>query len=534
MNEMLTTDGAMKSPAKLAGNRLFIAGIFVAALIPLFATPVLPFIDFYNHIARYFVLANIENNAFLQQNYQSNWTILPNIGLDIIVTGLMKILPYPAIPRLVIIMIFAVQYGGILYFNRALTGRLSAVVALLTVPLLYSFILNWGFANFLLGLGLVFWGAGWWVSQRRRLLVALPVACGLAILIFFVHGLAFSLYGLLLGALEIGLFLNARPRSVRRLVLNMAALALQAIVPVALFLAAPTSRIAGGVTNADESTVRLARAGRLVERLWDIALYRLTTIIRVAEGPSLIFDIVTLSAMAVLVALLVKRGRITLAPLAWPAVLMAVALVVVTPPALFGIGYVSDRMPLFLAMLLVGVSVFSLRGDGFETRVFSGMAALVAVRIIAIAADWHGYTRDNADFEQVARALPPGALIESVFTGVDRLDYDRRRCQMYGPRLIAEHGAAGRLFASKSAQPLRLAGPLLDTVNRVPRTPPQRSRPADFADKAVDAAIRSGFPWLLLCDGDRLQRPMPASTVPIATAGRFTLYGLAGPAAPSR
>ena len=47
------------------------------------------------------------------------------------------------------------------------------------VPLLYSYIFIWGFANFLLGLGLTFWAAGWW----RRLLIGLPVAYLLAMVI---------------------------------------------------------------------------------------------------------------------------------------------------------------------------------------------------------------------------------------------------------------------------------------------------------------------------------------------------------------
>ncbi|MBC7507059.1 MAG: hypothetical protein H7267_15285 [Sandarakinorhabdus sp.] len=127
-----------------------------------------------------------------------------------IITALMKLVPPRLIAHITVILIFAVQYGGILYSNRILTGRTSVVTALLAVPLLYSFILNWGFANFLLGLGLLFWGAGWWLQERHRLAVALPVAIALATLIFLVHGLAFALYGILLGSLEIGIFLGAK------------------------------------------------------------------------------------------------------------------------------------------------------------------------------------------------------------------------------------------------------------------------------------------------------------------------------------
>ena len=519
----------MESPAKLTGNRLVIAGIFVAALIPLFATPVLPFIDFYNHIARYFVLANIDNNALLQQNYQSNWSILPNIGLDIIVTGLMKLLPHPVIPRLVIIMIFAVQYGGILYFNRALTGRLSAVVALLTIPLLYSFILNWGFANFLLGLGLVFWGAGWWLQQRHRLIVALPVAMVIGTLIFLVHGLSFALYGILLGSLEIGIFFTNRDRRFSNLLLAMIPLTAQAIVPILLFSKTATVNAAGGITNADESVIKLKQAGRLSSRLWELLQYRLTTIARVAEGPSLAFDVITLLATLAILVLLLQRGRAFIAPVAWPALLVAAVLIVVVPPGMFAVGYVSDRIPLFLAMLTVAAFGLRMQNARFDRVIVAALVLLVVVRLAWITLDWQAYNRDNADFAKVAAALPSGALVETLVVGGERLDYERRRCQMYAALLIIDYNTVGRLFASVTAQPLSLAGPLARVMHAEPvRDPGLRKLPGWF-DDSIEIAATAGVPWMLLCDQDRLTRPLPAYVTPVAIAGRFSVVRLRKP-----
>ncbi len=508
---------------------LLIGAIFFVALIPLFATPVLPFIDFYNHMARYFILANIDSNSLLQQNYQTNWTILPNIGIDIIVTGLMKLLPYPVIPRLTVILIFAVQYCGVLYFNRALTGRLSALVALLVVPLLYSFILNWGFANFLLGLGLVFCAAGWWLTWRHRLAVALPVACLFAVAIFFVHGLTFALYGVLVAMLEIGLFLQRREKRIVDLVLAMLPLLVQAILPVVFFLVAKTSKSTEGLTNADDAVTRLSNAGRLGQRLWELFEHRLMTIARVAEGPSLAFDAITLVLMLALLALLLRKGSIAITATTWPALLAASLLVVVMPPAMFGIGYVADRMPLFLALLLVGSLKVQSHGDTLERRAFVAIALLVAVRLGGIALDWRDYGRDYADFNRVAAALPRGALVETIVVGAQRLDYARRRCQMYGPLLITEHGAIGRVFANEAQQPLVMSGPLLVAIQASPRPDTRLSTQPGYYDDAVDAAAHSPFPWLLLCDADRLGRALPDTVVPVTTSGRFTLARLSHP-----
>ncbi|KPF66936.1 hypothetical protein IP88_12560 [alpha proteobacterium AAP81b] len=515
------TPGAAAATAAPANASLpLLAFIFLVALLPLLATPVLPFIDFYNHLARYHVLATIADDSVLAANYRAAWAVLPNIGLDVIVTALLRLLPQAMIAHATAILIFAVQFGGVLVFNRALTGRTHWLTAVLVVPLLYSFILNWGFANFLLGLGLLFWGAGWWLAMRHRLIVALPVAIVIAAGIFLVHGLAFGLYGLTLGALEIGLWWQARPRRSARLLLAMLPLAAQAVLPVLLFRMAETSAVANGLTNADESAVRLARSGQLASRLWSLAEYRLVTIARVAEGPSLAFDALTLAATLAILVLLLRQRALALPRASWPVLALGGLLVIIMPPALFGVGYCADRMPLFLALLAVGA--LAVRRPP-PPALAGALVLLVAVRLAGIAWDWQGYRRDDADFTTVAAALPAGAMVESLFTHTERLD-PVRRCQMYGPRLIAEHHGIGRLFANASQQPLQLAGPLAAAVAASGRPSfADRQKPGYFAG-VVTAAARAGFPWLLLCDGAGIALPKGSRVA--AQAGRFTLIHL--------
>ena len=50
----------------------------------------------------------------------------------------------------------------------------------------------------------------------------------------------------------------------------------------------------------------------------------------------------------------------------WPPLAIGVVLVIFTPPALFGVGYIADRMPLFAALvfvaaMLAGMSLFALQ-----------------------------------------------------------------------------------------------------------------------------------------------------------------------------
>jgi hypothetical protein len=143
----VTSEQAVRTvlpPGRDNGARpALLIGVLVVALLPLLTTPLFPFIDLYNHLARHYVLGHLAESTALQANYSANWGLLPNIGLDIIGTAAMRVVPPAISAHLVGALLIAVQYGGVLAFNRALTGRSSLLVALLVVPLLYSFILNW-------------------------------------------------------------------------------------------------------------------------------------------------------------------------------------------------------------------------------------------------------------------------------------------------------------------------------------------------------------------------------------------------------
>jgi hypothetical protein len=508
-------------------SRAVIVSLFALALLPLFVTPVLPFIDFYNHVARYYVLSHLDATTAFAANYAPRWAILPNVGLDVLASLAMRVLPPSIVPHLIVVALFATLYSGVLAFNRALGGRSSALVALLILPLLYSFILNWGFANFLLGMGMMFWALAWWLNQRLRLARALPVACVLALAIFFIHGLAFALYGIMLGCLELGLFLASSNRRPSRLLAMMPALAAQAVMPVLLFLAAPTSKNPEGFTNADESIAKLQKVGALSGRLIDLATYRLTTIIRVAEGPSYAFDLLSCVAMVLILILMINRGMIRIMPALWPALLVATLLVIVCPPALLGVGYVADRMPLLLALVFVaGIAArphdVGAQQSRFETSLIAAAGLLIAVRLAAIGLAWAPYAQDEADFRRVAAVLSPGHIIESVWPNDGRLD-SGRRCQMFPPRLVSEFRHVGRLFANATQQPLDITGRLKTAIdNGVSRDSASRQQPFHL-DRVIAGAVPAGFDAVLVCDGDRLERPYPGSLKVAAQSGRFTL-----------
>lgn len=525
-----TTD-AMPSHSEIAANSphdwkvtAAIVAIFVAAIVPVIAAPILPMVDYYSHVARYFVLANLNSDAFLGQFYEARWAILPNIGLDVIGVSLMKILPPLSVAKLLVLMIFAVQYFGLIAFNRQITGSISPVTALLATPLLYSFILGWGFANFLLALGFVFWGAAWWLAQRHRPWRAIPVACAISVLIFLTHGVAFALYGILLGGLELGRFFGARPRSLRTLLTSMSALAVQAVAPLFLFLASPTSSSLNGVSNADESIRKLAHDGQLAHRLQELAAYRLTTIYRVSESPSLALDLVSFGMIAGIIAVLLFHRRLKLPLLAVPALLIAAVLVAFVPPALFGVGYIADRMPLFMAFILVGSLVPRLQGGAIERVCITLLVAVVGLKLVWTGVAWQANRQDLADFEAVAANIPPHSLVAYAnIANQHRLETESR-CQMYGPIVMPLRAAASPLFAYRSQQPIALRG-RLEQANRA-LSISDGPNGVIGVQRRLDTMVRlHQFDFVLVCRPEQ-REAFPLPDAPIAEQGRFALIRL--------
>lgn len=505
---------------------LLISLLFIIAIMPFFLTPIVPTIDFYNHLARYFVLSHLEIDTFLQHNYASNWSFLPNIGMDILGVAALKTLPPLIAGKLLLIFILFIQYSGVIFLNRQITHRYSAFVALLSIPLLYSYIFFWGFANFLLGLGLTFWAAGWWIRMRSHLTLALPVACVLATVIFLTHGLAFALYGALVGMLEIGLFLERPYRRLSDLIRAVPPLIAQAVVPVLLFRLSSTSSSADGLTNADESVRRLIDGGRLAERVGELFVYRIQTIVRVSESPALWFDALTFTATIIILSVLYYNRSLLISRKMRPALILGGVLIVAVPPAMFGVGYVADRMPLFLALTFLSSLSFQPKGGKLDGICTIFLAIMVAARVGFIGIDWSRYRGEMEQYQTVAQAIPSRTLVSGFDVELGRDDPADGRCAMYTPLLVLLNGQAVPLFAYATQQPLTLIGPLAAAVDGLPESKGQSDAPSYFASYIATAGTQRYFQYLLICNADRLKAPYPPGAKVTAFAGRFTLLKL--------
>jgi hypothetical protein len=84
---------ALMERARRTDPRLLMAGLFAVAMAPLMATPILPSIDFYNHLARFFVLAHAASNSLLHANYEIHWSLAPNVAGDALAAPILYFVP---------------------------------------------------------------------------------------------------------------------------------------------------------------------------------------------------------------------------------------------------------------------------------------------------------------------------------------------------------------------------------------------------------------------------------------------------------
>src|SRR5215470_1427129 len=64
-----------------------------AALSPLLWVEVPPLVDYPNHLARMWILAHGAEISDLARNYAIHWRLLPNLGMDLVVPVLSRVMP---------------------------------------------------------------------------------------------------------------------------------------------------------------------------------------------------------------------------------------------------------------------------------------------------------------------------------------------------------------------------------------------------------------------------------------------------------
>ena len=500
--------------ARLPGWRALVPAALLlalgAALLPLLLTPVLPVRDGYLHAVRYLVLSGRPLPPALEASYLADWRLLPNLGMDVVGAGLMRLMEPLAAMRAVGALTILAPLGGVMALSAALHGRPTPVAALLGGVLAVNHVTIWGFTNFLVGLGLALGGLALWIALAPRPRAQMAAALLFGPVLLMVHGLAFALWGLLLGAVEIAAAWQARasgglaPLALAR---RTARLLTLAALPVLLWSLMPTG---GAQTSVTTFFAPAALDLPLLQRLAAEAGRRLTVALLTPETGWDLADPVLGAALWSLLAWGLRSGALVLHPSMVPAALGAGLLVLLCPSYVLGVAFVADRMPLVLACVLAaGCRV---RPGAPGRAALAGLALLLLADAALTAASWRAQGRHYAAFlaDPALRGLSGTAVL--LQKGAVRGGGAGLACDPLAPLLALTGDVAVPTFDDPTQQPLRMTGAL--------KAPWEAFFAMDGLPASGRALLDLGFDHVIACDGSA-----GAGAAPLPDEGRVLARG---------
>ena len=241
-------------------SRWFFVGCLMLLAAPLIWPTVPPLIDLPGHIGRYRVADALRGSTELQAHWRFDWAAIGNLGVDLLVFPLARLVGVEPATKLVVIAIPLLWGWGVVRLSRVVHGRLTPA-APVAFALVYSYSFQAGFVNFVLASALVLHALAWWILLGRegRLWLRTAAFVPVSFVLWLCHSFGWGMFGLFAFAAE----------AVRLRRGNVAwTKALGNAVPPALFLALPALMVRGAGAGLDPEWSWQAKL------VWASALFR--------------------------------------------------------------------------------------------------------------------------------------------------------------------------------------------------------------------------------------------------------------------
>jgi hypothetical protein len=470
-------------------------------LAPLLIVDVPPLLDYPNHLARVFVLAELPHDPMLARFYAAHWSIIPNLALDLIGPPLIHFLPVHVAGRLLIAVSLLLPILGTVAYNTAIGGRWWSLCVCLIA---YNSTLLAGFLNFQIALGLALLLAAAWLCWRETYPAR---TVGLAILgapvLFACHLMDVAVFALLIGAAELS-------RGTAGLLRRTAVLALVFATPAILYAVSDLHQLGGDAEF-------LSPGAKLRQLATPFVNYSGT------------LDMLTTSVAIVLpvACLLLGRGRVP-RPAAIATALVLVAFLA-APYAWKGTQALDTRFAIMFGFMLFAGFVPERWPTWFRRSTVVLLALVFAARMALLTTAWAARTADLADLRSALAPIEPGQAVYVAEAGLAEapayweanprwrlLSNGTRTDEHLGALVLIEHRAWWPFeFDNVSQQPIETREPYRSLADRIGSLP-DRARTA--------TADLCGFDYVLLMDADAVP-PLPANRFRVlAQSGFAALY----------
>src|SRR5206468_5615934 len=114
---------------------------------PLLLVDVPPVLDYPNHLARLFILANAGQDPVLDGIWQPHWAVIPDLGIDLLIPPLMRILPPFEAGKIMLALALLLPVAGTVAYSRA-AFRERLYWPMMAGLMAYNLIFVLGFINY--------------------------------------------------------------------------------------------------------------------------------------------------------------------------------------------------------------------------------------------------------------------------------------------------------------------------------------------------------------------------------------------------
>jgi hypothetical protein len=314
--------------------------------------------------------------------------------MDLIVPVLATVLPLELAGKLFLLLIFVLIAGGAAALNRVLHGRWS-YWSLSVFLLLYNRTFQWGFVNYLFGVGVMLCAVALWLATAHaRTWQRIASSSILALFVYFSHIIAFGAYALILTGIEAGPAIGLlRNGAWRRFIGRLAIAGAQFVVPVLFSLL----------------SWHLSPSGGSVQ--WGSLWRKLGLFFTVFNSYDKAFEAVCFAGFVGTLLVLLLRRQIVLAPtMRWPLFLVTACYLALPREVLSGSG-ADSRLVIVLFLILLAGTVPRLASRRTAGLVGAGFILLFIARLGVFEWRWLEAGRIyQADLAAID-AMPRGARL---------------------------------------------------------------------------------------------------------------------------
>lgn len=494
-------------------TRWFVAAMILLSAVPLLYPPIPPLVDLMGHMARYRVELDLAQSPDLQHFFGYKWAVIGNLGVDLLIWPLGKLLGLELATKLIVISIPVMTVAGFLWVAREVHHRLPPTVAF-ALPFAYGHHFLFGFVNYALAMALAFLAFGLWLRLGRlgkfrlRILLFIPIS----IIVWVAHTFGWGMLGLLCFSAE-AVRQHDQGRTWWKAGLGAAGQALFLALPLLLMLAWREN--SGGFTGDwfDWKTKWMWTKSALRDRWY-------------------VYDLVSVGIVGAVFLFALVHPRLTISRMLSFTALVLLAAFILLPRIIFGSAYADMRlMPFLLAIGILGIR-FKSETDLPLARVLAVLAVgFMLMRTATVTTSLAMAAEDHRSKLPALQHIPRGAAVVT-FVGarcgwrwaLPRTDH------LGGMVVVRRNGFSNNQWFMQGGNLLEINYPV---AGRFAFDPSQRVRPRPCEnrenwsiERSLERLPRDAFDYLWLIDAPPFDPALVGGTEKVWEGGNSTLYRL--------